>query len=391
MNQLPAHLANLPVSGLAARAAEGIGSARPPHLLTANGAFVMVDAAGNEQRAQTTFLDVCIADISDVMCKQYYENTWTPDSDEPPACWSANGIAPSIEAISPQSPRCDTCEWNKRGSDVAMDGKTQIKACRDEKWLAVLVAGVPMPLQLKLTPGSFKNWRGYVEMFKGKPIDMYHVFTRLAFEADKNGVLTFTLSPTGYIDQTIAAMYVQMRQSKASDVLVGRTDRPRPIAGTPANTGQEIATMRTLPADSTPAQVAEAFAQTRSEAQGFQPAPFGSGVPAAAVMTAQPAGAQTTAQPDQQPAPTRRRRRTADQIAADNNAAQQQASFAAPAGGGQTAPFAQQPAQAQQGPAFGTPTPNAGGAPFGIAANAPPPPSGLDNALDQLFGTGGQS
>ncbi len=222
MNQLPAHLANLPASGLAARAAEGIGSALPPHISIRGNQFTLVDAAGNKQTAQTTFLDVCIADISDVMCKQYYENDWSPDSDDPPACWSANGVAPSVEAVSPQAARCDQCQWNVRGSDVSRLSGKAIKACRDEKWLAVLVVGVPMPLQLKLTPGSFTNFRGYVEMFKGKPIDMCHVFTRLQFEADKNGVLTFTLSPEGYIDAKMAAFYMQVLGAKASDVLVGR-------------------------------------------------------------------------------------------------------------------------------------------------------------------------
>lgn len=361
MNQLPAHLQNLPASGLAARAAEGIGSARPPHLLTANGAFVMVDAAGNEQRAQTTFLDVCVADISDVMCKQYYgdENgpkKWDPNSTDPPACWSANGIAPSVEAISPQSPRCDSCEWNKRGSAVAMDGKTPTKACRDEKWLAILIAGVPMPLQMKLTPGSFTNWRAYVEIFKGKPIDMCHVFTRLGFEAGANGVLTFALSPVGYIDPNVAAMYVQMRNGKASDVLVGRTDRPRLTAGTPANTGQEIATMRTLPTDSTPAQVAEAT---------------------------QPAG-------EQQPA--RRRRRTVEQIAADNAAAAGGAPQTQPAGvaPGMAGGAFGNPSTTTPAAPFAQPSPAGGGqaAPFGIAQNPPPPPAGLDASLDALFNTG---
>lgn len=381
--QLPAYLANLGTPGLAARAAEGIGFSLPPHISIRGNQFTLVDAAGNKQTAQTTFLDVCIADICDVMCKMYYEGEWTPDSSDPPACWSANGVAPSIEAISPQSPRCDTCQWNKRGSDVAMDGKTQIKACRDEKWIAVLVPGIQMPLKMTITPGSFKNWRAYTEMFRGKPIDMIHVFTRLTFEQNKNGVLNFALSPTGYIDENTAGMIGKMRETKASDILVGRTDRPRmaAIAG-PAQqpTQQTIAETRL--------QAAE-----QAQPQGFQPGAFG-GVPnagsqstPAATQHQQPQGSPSFATPaaaSLSEAP-RRRRRTADQIAADNAAA----SAAGGQGGAQQAPFAQ--AQPQGAP-FGVTTQPGAGAPtgsggaFGIQSNAPPPPAGLDSALDSLFG-----
>lgn len=375
MNQLPTYLQQLQPSGLAARAAEGIGSALPPHISIRGNAFTLVDAAGNKQTAQTTFLDVCIADISDVMCKQFYENDWSPDSDEPPACWSANGVAPSVEAIKPQSATCATCPQNVRGSDVSRLSNKPIKACRDEKWLAVLVPGVPMPLQLKLTPGSFTNFRGYVEMFKGKPIDMCHVFTRLQFEANKNGVLTFTVSPTGYIDQPTAEMYVKMKTLKASDVLVGRTDQPRLPAGNAATQGGTGQAPLLARPDLTGTSVMQ------NQPQGFQPAPFGDANTAVPPNTA----LQNVTQGQVANQPIRRRRRTAEQIAADNAAAGGQTTvatgFAQPgAQQSMAAPFAQGPAPAGQ---FGGPA--AGAPPFGIAVNAPPPPAGLDDALNQLF------
>lgn len=363
MNQLPAHLANLPSSGLAARAADGIGSALPPHISIRGNAFTLVDATGAEQRAQTTYLDVCIADISDVMCKQYYKNAWTPDSNEPPACWSANGIAPSVEAVEPQSARCDTCQWNVRGSATSKLSGTAIKACRDEKWLAVLVPGIAIPVQLRLTPGSFANWRSYVEMFRGRPVDMCHVFTRLQFEQDSNGVLTFTVSPTGYIDPPTADMFLKMKAAKASDVLVGRTDRPRQAA-LPAPTRQEV-----VPAGELKEGSGQIQGGTLGQPQGFQAA------------TGQPAqGASPSEQPQQ---PARRRRRTQEQIAADNAAQGSQ-----PASSEQqapTAPFStvQQPAATAP---FAQPAANTA-APFGIATNASPPPSDLGSELDKLFGS----
>lgn len=391
MNQRPAYLQNIGTPDLAERAAEGIGSSRPPHLVTGNNAFVLVDAAGNEQRAQTTFLDVCIADVSDVMCKMYYgdENgpkKWAPDSTDAPACWSANGVAPSADAISPQSARCDSCRWNRRGEGgaVSMDGKPT-KACRDEKWFAFLIAGVQFPIQYRLTPGSFTNFRAYTEVFKGKAINMSQVFTRLAFEPDTNGVLTFAVSPTGYIDEGTAGLYLKVKEAKAADVLVGRTDRPRQVA---------ISDNRRETVLSDGTVVAKVIEQ-QAQPQGFQPAPFGAGTAAPQANQASTAGGalQATTQGNQrgtQSEAPRRRRRTADQIKADEAAAAGggalpgAAAFGSPAAGGQTAPFAQ-PQQAAQGGAFGAAPATAQQGTFGIQNNAPPPPSELDSALDQLF------
>ncbi len=375
MNQLPAYLAQIQSTGLAARAAEGIGSSLPPHISIGSNTFTMVDSAGNEQQAQTTFLDVCIADISDVMCKMYYGDAngpkkWTPGSTDPPACWSANGVAPSTEAISPQSPRCDTCRWNQRGTATSLEGKPT-KACRDEKRMAVLVQGVPIGLQFTLTPGSFVNFRDYTEMFKGKPIDMCHVFTRLQFEQGASGILTFSLSPLGYIDEATAGLYVKARNNKEFDMLVGRNDRPRLAAGEPARQIAARTDTTVLPP-----------AQMQAQPQGFQPAPFAA-PPDANVAAAPQPNAQTAEAP-------RRRRRTAEQIAADNAAANAGKAPAASGGqaGGAFAGFGGAPVGGPTAAPFAQPAPAAGG--FGIQ-NAPPPPSDLNASLDALFGgQGGQ-
>lgn len=386
MNQLPAYLQNLPASGLAARAAEGIGSSLPPHISIRGNAFTLVDAAGNKQQAQTTYLDVCIADISDVMCKMYYgdENgpkKWTPDSDDPPACWSANGVAPSVDAMNPQAVRCDSCEWNKRGSAQSMEGKPT-KACRDEKRFAVLIPGISFPLQLTLTPGSFTNFRGYTEKFKSQSIDMCHVFTRLAFEQGVNGILTFAVSPNGYIDEATANMFVRMKESKASDVLVGRNDRPRQAA-LPAPAAFSIAEIARVTTDTA---LQGGFGQAvQAAAQGFQPAPF-AGAPSAESGTGPAASVPSATTTPAAGEPPRRRRRNA----ADNAAAGQPAANPAAQG------FGVAPGAPNGGPAFGAaapaavapfaqPTAAAQQAPFGIQTNAPPPPAGLDSALDALF------
>src|SRR6202007_2206683 len=111
----------------------------------------LVDAAGNRRqhvqmgevavangKQQAMVLDFLVADVADHPCKMYFANPdWTPDSNDPPDCWSANGTGPSIEAINPQSPTCAACPQNVRGSRISKMSGASIKACRDEVWMAV--------------------------------------------------------------------------------------------------------------------------------------------------------------------------------------------------------------------------------------------------------------
>ena len=152
MNALPDYLQNRPTPRIAARASEGMGSALPPHISIKGNCFTLIDKSGAKQPLTTTYMDCCVIDISDVMCKQFYEQDWGPNADNPPDCFSANGVAPSREASKPQAATCAACEWNIRGSDTsALSGKP-IKACRDEKWIAVILLCTDMVRQSRRRP-----------------------------------------------------------------------------------------------------------------------------------------------------------------------------------------------------------------------------------------------
>lgn len=222
---LPAYLQNSRAPRLAERSTEGMGSAMPPHISIRGNRFHLIDQSGDERDIDLLHLDVCIADISDKMCKLYFgDKKWEPGSTDPPICFSANGVAPSKEAAEPQSPTCQECQWNVRGSAVsAMSGKP-IKACRDEKWLAVLIPGQNIVFQFRVTPGSFKNWKAYGEKFKGQPFDIKDVLTRLQFDKDANGVITF--EPTAFIDETLAKFREEAFAAQITDLIVGRKDQP---------------------------------------------------------------------------------------------------------------------------------------------------------------------
>jgi hypothetical protein len=232
VNQLPAYLQNRQSRTVTERAASGLGGSMPAHISIQGNSFTLIDAAGNESNEGGT-IDVCIADVSDVNCKRYYGyKPWTPDSNDAPLCWSANGVGPSRDASSPQNAICATCPHNERGSAISKISNKAIKACRDEKWLAIILPKYPtMLFQLVLTPGSFKNWKEFLKPFETHGVDISDTVTRLSFEPKVTGVLLFTpaQTPQGgviWIDENTAKAREAALTGKATDLLVGRNDIP---------------------------------------------------------------------------------------------------------------------------------------------------------------------
>jgi hypothetical protein len=395
--QLPAYLQNRQSRIVSDGAADGIGGALPPHVSIRGNVWTLVDANGNkqpltevlrnaqgqEQIVALDHLDGVFIDRSDVVCKQYYENDFEPDSNDPPTCWSANGVAPSVEAAQPQSATCASCQWNIRGSDTSRLSGKPIKACRDEKWTAFIsVKYSAMIFQFKITPGSFKAWKGYVDKFKGQQTDLSDVVTRCKFEAGKNGVMTF--QALSYIDQVWDErqqawidrldgkhpLYDAREQAaieKKTDVLVGRNDRP----------------------------ISAALAPPRQEAGQAPLSPPGSLAPiapfAGGAEAARPTFAPTQTIPNpgafpSDPTPTRRRRRTKAEIEADARAANPAGAGQAPIqgsqfGGGNAGPAPFRPVEP---PTTGIP---GGQAPqFGIAQTAVAPDPAMKGMLDSIFG-----
>lgn len=354
---LPAHLANRQQRQLVDNAFAGMAGSLPAHISIRANRFTLVGADGARQTLDTTYLHVCFIDVSEAIGKLYYAYEYQDGSDDPPTCWSANGVTPSREAAERQARTCAECQWNVRGSDTSKLSGKAIKACRDEKWTAVTLASVDIaaqgqvtgmrPLypdvlwQLRITPGSFKNWRGFVERCKSQQADMSLLVTRVAFEPDKNGVLTF--QPVSWIDATIADIRDKAWASNVTDALVGRGEA--------------------LPALEAPACALQAPAAEREHE----------------ATVAANAAANVLATTSDVAAPERRRRRTkAEMEAARTGKTTQnqqpnlgvQAPSLLPASTGQ-APF-REAAQSQP--------PN-----FGIQAPSPLPP-GADAALDDFFG-----
>lgn len=226
MNQVPAHILARQKRDLVGAALGGISSGSPPHISIADNRFTLVDDAGNKKVNQTLYLDVCVIDANASVSRIYFDPRvpFVPggDNNNPPLCWSDNGIGASSMASQPQNTSCQLCPQAAWNSAVSKQTGKGIPACSSVKKIAVVVPGIEMAFLLRIPPASLKAWGKYCQTLAGHGVDLPDAVTRIEFESQ--GVMKFT--PMGYVDQASAEFTDKVLEAKATDLLVGRNDRP---------------------------------------------------------------------------------------------------------------------------------------------------------------------
>lgn len=236
-SQIPAYLlSHTRKRNVAAAAAQGLASSRPAHISILGNKFTLIDSAGNQRpvgylHEGNLALDVVIVYANPVKSKVFYDDVYDSDNTAAPICFSDNGVAPSINAVTPQAQLCSTCPKNAWGSALSQKGK-QIKACKDAKKIAVLVPSVAgdMLFQLKIPPNSLSGFNAYVRQVDAwdlgpRKADVSDITTRLQFVSQG----TFSFEPTGLIEENVAEMVFALDTPEAEaklDALVGKDDKP---------------------------------------------------------------------------------------------------------------------------------------------------------------------
>jgi hypothetical protein len=85
-------------------------------------------------------LEVILVTSTAGVSKVYYAGNYVEGSDDPPTCFSHDGVKPDRSVQEPQASMCAVCPMNDWGSKVTEQGK-KTKACADSKRLAILPAG----------------------------------------------------------------------------------------------------------------------------------------------------------------------------------------------------------------------------------------------------------
>jgi hypothetical protein len=186
--QVPAHLAQrvgVP-SILAQSLAGGIGSGETTARISIKGSRFRIAEGGTETVLDTTNLDVVVVGANPRLSKTWYAKAWTPESEpSSPDCFSLDGVGPDVQATEPQNDLCASCPQNAWGSKVTPQGK-QIKACSDQKRLAVVSADDPTgPIYLlQVTPAALQGLGKYQKELSLRGIPAEIVRTRVSFETD---------------------------------------------------------------------------------------------------------------------------------------------------------------------------------------------------------------
>jgi hypothetical protein len=244
MNQPVQQLAGRRRAGILDAMSQGLTQPTPPRISIKAQKFTLVDAAGVQIPVQMfdpqygLYLDVVIIGVNPNKSKMYYEFDYDPTKDEPPTCFSDNGVGPSSQATTPQSPTCAMCPNNAWGSDTSkMTGKPT-KACSDRKKLAVIVVNDPSQLvyQLQIPPASLKHLSVLANALKGHQVtdsegpraaDPADVVTRVYFNPQKQGELLF--QPMGFHQQMAPYIMDLIDKADASGVIelaIGTNDVP---------------------------------------------------------------------------------------------------------------------------------------------------------------------
>ena len=186
--QIPAHLAKVvgQPSALSAALAGGLaGGAEYPRISIKGSRFRIVEG-GTETVLEDTKLSVVIVGANPRLSKTYYAKQWTPDSEPAsPDCYSLDGIRPHPESTGPVNDTCAGCPMNAWGSKITPLGQ-QVKACADQKRLAVVASNDPTgpTYLLQITPAALKGLGSYQKELQMRGIPVEAVKTVVTFDTD---------------------------------------------------------------------------------------------------------------------------------------------------------------------------------------------------------------
>ena len=286
---IPAHLAarvGVP-SALSASLTGGLSSGNSFPRISIKGARFRIVEGDTETVLESTTLDVVIVGANPRLSKTWYAKQWTPDSEpQSPDCFSLDGIGPDPESSDPQNDLCASCPQNAWGSKVTPQGQ-QIKACADQKRLAVVAAddaSGPVYL-LQVTPAALKGLNQYQKELSVRGIPPEIVKTRVSFDTDASfPKLKFTFG--GFLDADVQEVVDGLFGTEQVKEITGENPR-QPVAvpkiAAPAPVAPKPAVKVAAPVEE-PAP-APAPAQAAAPKRGFGASKPAAAAPAAAAPT----------------------------------------------------------------------------------------------------------
>ena len=268
--QIPAHLAAKvgQPSALSQSIASGISSGQSFPRISIKGARFRIIEDGTETVLDTTSLDVVIVGANPKLSKTFYAKAWDKDAEpSAPDCFSLDGVRPHPESEGPQNDVCASCPHNAWGSKTGPQGQ-QLKACTDQKRLAVVAADDPEgPVYLlQVTPAALKGLNSYHKELSVRGIPAEVVKTKIGFDTDASfPKLKFSFG--GFLDE---GTYAAVEPLFGAESVLEITGEKQPEAAAAPSTPRKAAVKVSQPAPE-PEVEEEAAAPAAAEApkRGF--------------------------------------------------------------------------------------------------------------------------
>lgn len=167
--------------------------------IIAGGEELIVQNSDGDPVASMKFV---IVKSSPHVSKLFYEKKYAEGDDNPPDCYSTEGVKPDPDAPKKQSPTCAACPMNQFGSRITEDGK-KAKACTDNRRVAVVqyprVDHNLGPALLRVPPTSLGNLMKLGSALEKAGVPYQAVAVKVGFDQSVSyPKLTFT--PTDVLD-----------------------------------------------------------------------------------------------------------------------------------------------------------------------------------------------
>lgn len=250
--QLPAHLASRigSPSAISSAMTGGISSGGTGFKrISIRGGRFRIREGSTETVLPDTTLRAVIVGASPGITKSFYKGSYNPKATEEkkPDCYSNDGVRPASDATDPQSQQCANCPQNAWGSKIT-DAGTKMKACADQKRLAVISADdqseEPEVYLFQVTPAALTQFRQYGELLASKGYPAECVVTEIYFDP-KEAFPKAQFKFGGFIEQAQLAAVDKLVDAQIVRDIIGEKDQvanvvePTPIRPPPIKVKEE--------------------------------------------------------------------------------------------------------------------------------------------------------
>lgn len=231
--QLPAHLSDRlgGPSALSGAMTSGIASGGTGFKrISIRGGRFRIREGSTETVLPDNVLRAVIVGASPNVTKSFYKGAYNPkavDAEKKPDCYSNDGIRPANDSADIQSQLCASCPQNAWGSKIT-DAGTKMKACADQKRLAVISAddhsADPEVYLFQVTPAALTQFRQYGELLSSKGFPPELCITEISFDP-KEAYPKAQFKFGGFVDQGQVEVVDKLVNSQLVRDVIGDKDQ----------------------------------------------------------------------------------------------------------------------------------------------------------------------